>query len=125
MWVGRDCGVTTLRWGVDSNWSSSLSSLCTEAACSSSITCRARRQEAVGASSLLGVTRENPAPRTSDPRALPGTATAPRDTPDLQPPKTEAPREITPGLRGAWAAPQNNPFTKPLLGGGTYVDPLT
>lgn len=44
MWVGRDCSVTTLRWGVDSSWRSSLSSLCTEAACSSSITCRGTRQ---------------------------------------------------------------------------------
>lgn len=44
MRVGRDCGVTTLRWGVDSSWSSSLSSLCTEAACSSSITCREKTQ---------------------------------------------------------------------------------
>lgn len=36
--------MTTLRWGVDSSWSSSLSSLCTEVACSSSITCRAMRR---------------------------------------------------------------------------------
>lgn len=45
-WVCRDCGVTTLRWGVDSSCSSSRSSLCTEAACSSSITCKRRRREA-------------------------------------------------------------------------------
>lgn len=55
-----NCSMTTLRWGVDSSWSSSLSSLCTEAACSSSITCRGTRQAAVGALGLLGVTRERP-----------------------------------------------------------------